>query len=277
MCLSTSGQSNLPPCGGQHRLLILCVPSYGRNAEHLDKPEDAAEFRRFSRAAERLPGACINSEYSLDTDRQSLLVRLLALNLLTEEQITFAKDRLIQAMKTTLAFGYRLSLHSFHLECADGDRHEYAYKLLENEKFPAGSPCRDRVQPLSGRVRKVPIPKGSWAGSLNHYSKGSVVEWLFEKMWHRMDENHLPLHHILAVTLHMPKLPIIVFTDRWFPVGARTMTVAGVMRSPFQLTAPQLYLYPTAKHKRLVQEYINSRVRVKPNSKEGLYEHRNEY
>ena len=64
----------------------------------------------------------------------------------------------------------------------------------------------------------------------------------------RMDgENHFTIAPHPGGNFTYAKLPIIVFTDRWFPVGARTMTVAGVMRSPFQLTALQLYLYPTPK------------------------------
>lgn len=167
-------------------------------AEHLDKPEDAAEFRRFSEGCKSAYQELVSTpEYSLDTDRQSLLVRPLALNLLTEEQITFAKDRLIQAMEN-----YRWRLGTgflstpFILNVLMEIDIEYAYKLLENEEIPGWLSMPRQGATTIWESWEGPYTKGgAGAGSLNHYSKGSVVEWLFEKMCGiRMDgENHFTI------------------------------------------------------------------------------------
>ena len=120
------------------------------------------------------------NKFTLDTDRQARLVRPLYMNLLDKEQMEYAKKRLIKAMDN---YGWRvgtgfLSTPLILYVLADIDI-EYAYKLLENEEMPGWL-----YMPKSGATTIWE----SWEGinaqggiaSLNHYSKGSVVEWLFD-------------------------------------------------------------------------------------------------
>ena len=110
-------------------------------------------------------------------------MRPLALNLLAEEQAAFAKKRLIQAMEN---YGWRLGTGFLSIPfilniLADIDI-EAAYKLLENEEIPG---CLS--MPKAGATTiweswEGPNTKGDGAGSLNHYSKGAVCQWLFETM-----------------------------------------------------------------------------------------------
>ena len=120
--------------------------------------------------------------YSFDTDRQAKLVRPLYLKLLTEEQEKFAKERLIKALdnyKWRLGTGFLST--PFILNVLSNINPEYAYKLLENEEMPG---WLYMAKNNTGTIWE------SWEGpnaqqgiaSLNHYSKGAVVEWLFNGM-----------------------------------------------------------------------------------------------
>ena len=119
-------------------------------------------------------------DYTLDTNRQAQLVRPLYMHLLDEEQTEYAKKRLISAMEH---YGWRvgtgfLSTPLILYVLADIDI-EYAYRLLENEEMPGWL-----YMPKSGATTIWE----SWEGvnaqggiaSLDHYSKGSSVEWLFD-------------------------------------------------------------------------------------------------
>ena len=121
-------------------------------------------------------------EHSFDTDRQAKLVRPLYLNLLTEEQEKFAKERLIKALenyKWRLGTGFLST--PFILKVLSDINPEYAYKLLENEEMPGW---------LYMAVNNTGTIWEGWEGpnaqqgisSLNHYSKGAMVEWLFNGM-----------------------------------------------------------------------------------------------
>lgn len=120
--------------------------------------------------------------FSLDTDRQSKLVRPLYMNLLDEEKTQFAKKRLIKALDN---YGWRLGTGflstPFILDVLSDIDIDYAYKLLENEKMPGWL--------FMTKMGATTIWE-SWEGteaqggiaSLNHYSKGAVCEWLFSSM-----------------------------------------------------------------------------------------------
>ena len=122
-------------------------------------------------------------EYTLDTDRQARLVRPLYMDLLDQEQTEYAKKRLIKALENydwKLGTGF-LSTPLILYVLASYDR-EAAYKLLENEEIPGWL-----SMPKNGATtiwEDWDGPKGSQGGiaSLNHYSKGAVVEWLFSTM-----------------------------------------------------------------------------------------------
>ena len=121
-------------------------------------------------------------KFSLDTDRQSKLVRPLYMNLLGEKQADFAKKRLIKALEN---YDWRLGTGflstPFILYVLEDINVEYAYKLLENEQMPGWL--------FMPKMNANTIWE-SWEGteaqggiaSLDHYSKGAVLEWVFSEM-----------------------------------------------------------------------------------------------
>ena len=144
---------------------------------------DAKEFAGYAEGCTKAYRELVSGgTYSLDTDRQAQLVRPLYMGLLDEEQTAFAKKRLIEALEH---YGWRLGtgflstplilyvLASYDIEAA--------YRLLENEEIPGW---------LSMPKAGATTIWESWEGpnsqhgvaSLNHYSKGALVEWLFSVM-----------------------------------------------------------------------------------------------
>ncbi|MCF0110336.1 MAG: alfa-L-rhamnosidase, partial [Erysipelotrichaceae bacterium] len=152
-------------------------------AEVLGKKDDADLFekeaqrvRRGYQALRQLP------EFTLDTNRQASLVRPLYMNRLNETQKEYAKERLLAAMEQ---YGWRLGTGFLStplilpvLEKIDLNA---AYKLLENEEMPGWL-----FMPKSGADTIWESWEGTEAqggiASLDHYSKGSCVEWVFESM-----------------------------------------------------------------------------------------------
>lgn len=125
-------------------------------------------------------------KYTLDTDRQARLVRPLYFHLLNETDTAFAKERLIKALDHydwRVGTGF-LSTPFILYVLSEIDK-EYAYRLLENEKLP-GWLCMPKAgattiwEDWSGP--NSDNGKGGGIASLNHYSKGAVCEWIFEKM-----------------------------------------------------------------------------------------------
>ena len=120
--------------------------------------------------------------HSLDTNRQAKLVRPLYMHLLDEKDEKYAKERLIKALED---YGWRLGTGflstPFILYVLSDINTEYSYKLLENEEMPGW---------LFMTKNGANTIWESWEGtsaqsgiaSLNHYSKGAVVEWLFDSM-----------------------------------------------------------------------------------------------
>ena len=152
-------------------------------AERLGREDDAKEFCSYAEGCKKAYQELVSGgTYTLDTDRQAQLVRPLYMDLLDEEQTEFAKKRLIEALEH---YGWRLGtgflstplilyvLADYNLDAA--------YKLLENEEIPGW---------LSMPKQGATTIWESWEGpnaqdgvaSLNHYSKGAVVEWLFSIM-----------------------------------------------------------------------------------------------
>ena len=153
-------------------------------AEELGKSEDIPNYQEYKEGCKKVYQELVQTkEYSLDTDRQAQLVRPLALNLLTEEQAEFAKKRLIQAMKN---YGWRLGTGflstPFILNVLSEIDIEAAYKLLENEEIPGWLSMPKAGATTIWESWEGPNAKGDGAGSLNHYSKGAVCQWLFETM-----------------------------------------------------------------------------------------------
>lgn len=121
-------------------------------------------------------------KFSLDTDRQARLVRPLAFGLLDGEQTEYAKRRLIEALDH---YGWRLGTGFLSTPLildvlADIDI-GYAYRLLENEEMPGWL-----FMPKMGATTVWESWEGTQAqggiASLDHYSKGACVAWLFKTM-----------------------------------------------------------------------------------------------
>ena len=166
-------------------------------AEALGRAEDAREFREYSDGCKRAYQALVSGEkYSLDTDRQAQLVRPLAFDLLTREQTEYAKKRLIQALEH---YGWRLGTGFLStpliLEVLEKIDPEAAYRLLENEEIPGWLSMPKAGATTIWEAWEGPASTKGGIGSLNHYSKGAVCEWLFRSMCGiRVDgENHFTL------------------------------------------------------------------------------------
>ena len=159
----------------------------GNEAEAKAYREFAAGCRRSYQALRRIPA------YPLDTDRQAQLVRPLAFQLLDETQTEYAQKRLLTALEH---FSWRIGTGFLSTPLildvlADIDL-ESAYRLLENEEMPGWL-----FMPKSGATTIWEAWEGNATenggiASLNHYSKGAVVAWLFDTMCGiRVDgENH---------------------------------------------------------------------------------------
>ncbi len=159
----------------------------GNEAEASAYREFAAGCRRSYQALRR------TAAYPLDTDRQAQLVRPLAFNLLDEKQAAYARKRLLTALEH---FGWRvgtgfLSTPLILGVLTDIDL-ESAYRLLENEEIPGWLSMPKNGATTIWEAWEGPNSKSGGIGSLNHYSKGAVVAWLFDTMCGiRVDgENH---------------------------------------------------------------------------------------
>ena len=163
-------------------------------ADALGEPQKARYYRAFSENCKKSYQALMRSkEYSLDTDRQAQLVRPLYLELLDEEQTEFAKKRLIEALEH---YGWRLGTGFLStpliLDVLTRIDPEAAYRLLENEEIPGWLSMPKNGASTIWEAWEGPDSVSGGIGSLNHYSKGAVVEWLFTTMCGiRVDgENH---------------------------------------------------------------------------------------
>lgn len=152
-------------------------------AQALGKGNDAADYLRWAENTKKSYQALAKKPaFTLDTDRQARLVRPLAFGLLDERQTAYAKKRLLQAMEH---YGWRLGTGFLStpliLDVLAQIDIEAAYRLLENEEMPGWL-----FMPKNGATTVWEAWEGTQAqggiGSLNHYSKGAVCEWLFRVM-----------------------------------------------------------------------------------------------
>ena len=164
-------------------------------ARRLGHEADAKEFQSYADGCRDAYRELVHTEkYPLDTDRQARLVRPLYLGLLDEKDTEYAKTRLIEALEH---YGWRLGtgflstpLILYVLASYDT---EVAYKLLENEEIPGWLSMPKNGATTIWENWDGPFnTQGAGLGSLNHYSKGAVIEWLFQVMCGiRVDgENH---------------------------------------------------------------------------------------
>lgn len=153
-------------------------------ATELGKNEDVENYKEYKEGCKKAYQALVQTkEFDLDTDRQAQLVRPLALDLLNEKQKEFAKKRLIKAMEN---YGWRLGTGflstPFILDILAEIDIEAAYKLLENEEIPGWLSMPKQGATTIWEAWEGPYAKDAGEGSLNHYSKGAVCQWLFESM-----------------------------------------------------------------------------------------------
>ncbi len=162
--------------------IVLLMERMAEIAHTLDKTADAAEYAKTAGQVREGYQALMRSpKFSLDTDQQAKLVRPLYMDLLDEAQADYAKERLIQALDNyqwRLGTGF-LSTPLVLYVLADMDI-EHAYRLLENEEIPGW---------LSMPQNGASTIWENWEGhktdspaSLNHYSKGAVLQWVFDTM-----------------------------------------------------------------------------------------------
>ncbi|MBR3553386.1 MAG: family 78 glycoside hydrolase catalytic domain [Clostridia bacterium] len=153
-------------------------------ARVLGKEDDKAKYRAVAEKVRKGYQKLVQTkQYSLDTDRQAKLVRPLYFRLLNDAQTVFAKERLIKALEHynwRLGTGF-LSTPLILYVLADIDV-EYAYRLLENEEIPGWLSMPKAGANTIWEAWEGPNSTSGGIGSLNHYSKGAVVEWLFGEM-----------------------------------------------------------------------------------------------
>ena len=152
-------------------------------ADTLGKSDDAKEYKNFSNGNKESYRALMRSkQYSLDTDRQAQLVRGIYFNLLDENQEKYAKERLVGALDN---YGWRLGTGFLStpliLDVLADINIDYAYRLLENEKMPGWLYMTKMGATTIWESWEGTEAQGG-IGSLNHYSKGAVCEWLFRAM-----------------------------------------------------------------------------------------------
>ena len=163
--------------------IVYLLQTMAEIAEVLGKQDDKKRFSEYAEKAKIGYGKLIECpEFSLDTDRQAKLVRPLYMGLLDEKQRKFAQKRLITALEH---YDWRLGTGflstPFILYVLEDIDVEYAYKLLENEQMPGWL--------FMPKMNANTIWE-SWEGtqaqggiaSLDHYSKGAVLEWVVSEM-----------------------------------------------------------------------------------------------
>ena len=163
--------------------LVYMLRHMEKIASILGKKEDEELFRtNAEKVRDGYRELVKTKNFSLDTDRQAKLVRPLFMDLLDEEQSAYARKRLLEALDH---YGWRLgtgflSTPLILYVLADMDI-EYAYRLLENEEIPGWLSMPKAGANTVWESWEGPNAQGGVA-SLNHYSKGAAVEWLFTTM-----------------------------------------------------------------------------------------------
>lgn len=152
-------------------------------AQALGEAEDVPFYQEYHKGCKRAYQALLQCPgFSIDTDRQAKLVRPLYMDLLDGAQTAYARLRLVKALdhyKWRLGTGF-LSTPLILYVLADMDI-EYAYRLLENEEIPGWLSMPRHGATTIWESWEGPNAQGGVA-SLNHYSKGAVLQWVFDTM-----------------------------------------------------------------------------------------------
>lgn len=150
----------------------------------LGNEAQANSYRNFAAGCRRSYQALRRTAaYTLDTDRQAQLVRPLAFNLLDQAQTEYAAKRLLAALDH---FDWRLGTGFLStpliLDVLSDIDMDAAYRLLENEEIPGWLSMPKNGATTIWEAWEGPESKNGGIGSLNHYSKGAMVAWLFHTM-----------------------------------------------------------------------------------------------
>lgn len=153
-------------------------------AKELGKDTDAQKYVTLEKNVKRAYQELMRQpKFSLDTDRQACLVRPLAFHMLDEVQTDYAKGRLSQALEK---FNWRLGTGFLSTPLILGVLEKFdiegAYRLLENEEVPGWLSMPKQGATTIWEAWEGPNTANGGIGSLNHYSKGAVCEWVFSSM-----------------------------------------------------------------------------------------------
>lgn len=163
--------------------IVLLMDRMAEIADILGKKDDATVYRETAENVRRGYRCLVRSpKFSLDTDRQAKLVRPLYIKILEGEDKRYAGKRLLKALDNyswRLGTGFLSTPLILHVLSEMGT--EYAYRLLENEDIPGWLSMPKNGATTIWESWEGPNAQGGVA-SLNHYSKGAVVEWLFSSM-----------------------------------------------------------------------------------------------
>lgn len=144
-------------------------------AKELGKAEDAKIFQEYADGAKKAYAFLFLQKGAPDTDRQAKLVRPIALGLVDERLKADMEKRLAEAVENRqyrVGTGF-LSTPFVLSVLTEGGRADLAYKMLENELCPGW---------LYEVNRGATTLWEDWEGkaSHNHYSPGTVCQWLFD-------------------------------------------------------------------------------------------------
>ena len=151
---------------------------------HQEGDKRLEKIREYSEGGKRAYQEMVSKpRFSLDTDRQAKLVRPLYMGLLTDKQADYARKRLIAALDH---YGWRLGTGflstPFILDVLSSIDLEYAYRLLKNTERPGWLFMAKSGASTIWESWEGPTTPDRGIASLNHYSKGAVVEWLIRGM-----------------------------------------------------------------------------------------------
>lgn len=157
--------------------LYLTMTTMAEIAGILGRDGDKNTFEKYAKGAKLAYNHLFVKSGALDTDRQAKTVRPLALGLLDGDEKKWAQSRLVQAVRSRnyhVTTGF-LSTPFLLFVLTEAGETETAYKMLENTEKPGWL-----AEVLDGATTVWE----SWEGrqSLNHYSPGSVCQWLFESV-----------------------------------------------------------------------------------------------
>ena len=151
-----------------------------RVADILDKPDDAAKYRALSDGAKDAWRREQIVDGRLVVQTQAMHVRALAFELLTPELVQPVADRLAELVSAAgdhLSTGF-LSTGLLLPALADHGHLDTAYRLLFASGIPSWLGMIDAGATTIWERWNGVAADGTATGSLNHYSKGAVLEFL---------------------------------------------------------------------------------------------------